>query len=84
MLWGIELTDVASTGAGQFFGGVDINMNQDDGWKPRVNVQAGVLFLPEEERRLRLVMDMAFGRSMQGEFHHDAETVVMLGLLFEM
>ena len=84
VLGGIELTDVASTGAGRFFGGVDVNMYQDDDWKPRVNVQAGVLLLPEQERRLRFVMDMAFGRSIQGEFHPEAETVIMLGLLIEL
>ncbi len=84
VLGGIELTEVTSTGAGRFFGGVDVDMFQDDDWRPRVNVQAGVLLLPEQERRLRFVMDMAFGRSMQGEFHHDPETVVMLGMLIEL
>ncbi len=84
VLWGIELEDVASTGAGRFFGGVDVNMYQDNDWRPRVNVQAGVLLLPEQERRLRFVMDMAFGRSIQGEFYREAETVIMMGMLIEL
>ncbi len=84
VLGGIELTDVASTGAGRFFGGVDVNMFQDDDWRPRVNVQAGVLLLPEQERHLSFTMDIAFGRSIQGEFHPEAETVIMAGLLIEL
>lgn len=84
VLGGIELTDVASTGAGRFFGGVDVNMYQDDDWKPRVNVQVGVFLLPEQEKRLRFAMDIAFGRSIQGEFHREAETVVMLGMLLDL
>ncbi len=84
VLGGIELTDVASTGAGRFFGGVDVNMRQDDDWRPRVSVQVGVFLLPDKERRLRFAMDMAFGRSIQGEFHREPETVIMAGMFFEM
>ncbi len=29
-------------------------------------------------------MDMAFGRSIQGEFHPEAETVIMLGVLLDL
>ncbi len=84
LVGGIELADVANEGPEQFFGGVNVSLDQDASWRPQVNVQTGVIFFPENERRLRLSLDVVFGPSIQGEFHREDETVVMLGLLLEL
>ncbi len=84
LVGGIELADVANEGPKQFVGGVNVSLDQDASWRPQVNVQTGVVFFPENERRLRLSLDVVFGPSIQGEFHREDETVMMLGLLLEL
>ena len=49
-----------------------------------MNVQTGVILFPENESRLRFSLDVVFGPSIQGEFHREDETVVMLGVLLEL
>lgn len=61
-----------------------MSLDQDTSWRPQVSVQTGVVLFPENERRLRFLLDVVFGPSIQGEFHPEDETVVMLGLLLEL
>ena len=81
---GVEFTQTHSTGVAQPYGGIDILLDQDSSWKPRVNVQAGAKLFPQDRRRVRLVFELLFGSSPQGEFHHSTETVVSLGMSIEM
>jgi hypothetical protein len=84
LLGGVEFAGAATNGSVQFFGGVDLDLNQDVSWSPRVNIQQGVRLFPENERNLSFVLEVAFGKSIQGEFHRENETVVMLGALLEL
>ena len=81
---GIEYTEPAGAGPTQLYGGVDVTLDQDASWRPRVTTQAGVMLFPHNGHRLRFVFELAFGPSRQGEFHRLRETVVGLGLLLEM
>ncbi len=84
LVGGIEFADVANEGPEQFFGGINVSLYQDASWRPQVNIQTGVMLFPENERRLRFLLGVVFGPSIQGEFHRDDETVVMLGFLLEL
>ena len=81
---GVEFEQTASTGVAQPYGGIDVLLDQDSSWKPRVNVQAGAKLFPQDRRHVRLVFELLFGSSSQGEFHHLTETVVSLGISIEM
>lgn len=81
---GVEFTQTTSTGVAQPYWGIDVLVDQDSSWKPRVNVQAGAKLFPQERRHVRLVFELLFGSSPQGEFHHSTETVLSLGMMIEM
>ena len=81
---GVEFTPTPATGVAQPYGGIDVLLDQDSSWKPRVNVQAGAKLFPQDRRRVRLVFELLFGSSPQGEFHQSTETVVSLGMFIEM
>ena len=81
---GVEFTQTTSTGVAQPYWGIDVLVDQDSSWKPRVNVQAGAKLFPQDRRRVRLVFELLFGSSPQGEFHHSTETVLSLGIVLEM
>lgn len=80
---GVEFTQIPFTGVAQPYGGIDVLLDQDSSWKPRVNVQAGVKLFPQDRRQVRLVFELLLGSSPQGEFHKSTETLVSLGILFE-
>ena len=61
-----------------------MSLYQDTSWRPQVNVQTGMTLFPENERRLRFLLEVVFGPSIQGEFHRQDETAVMLGFLLEL
>ncbi len=84
LLGGVEFAARSTDGPTQFFGGVNVDLNQDDSWSPRVNIQQGVRLFPQNGRNLSFVLEFAFGKSIQGEFHGKDETVVMLGALLEL
>lgn len=81
---GVEFTQTSSTGVAQPYWGIDVLLDQDSSWKPRVNVQAGANLFPQDRRRVRLVFELLFGSSPQGEFHQSTETLFSLGMMIEM
>ena len=81
---GFELRETPSTGTSQPYGGIDVLLDQDSAWRPRVNVQAGVRLFPQSRRSMRFVFELLFGPSPQGEFHKIDETLMSLGFLLEM
>lgn len=84
VLGGVEYEDVAGNGSGRFFGGVNVVMDQELSWQPRVNVQSGMMLFPHSDRHLRFTLDVSFGQSFQGQFREEKETVLMLGLLVDL
>ena len=84
VLGGVEFASLSTDGPTQFFGGVNVDLNQDASWSPRVNIQQGVRLFPQNEWNLSFVLELAFGQSHQGEFHGEKETVLMLGALLEL
>ncbi len=81
---GVEFTQTSSTGVAQPYWGIDVLLDQDSSWKPRVNVQAGAKLFPQDRRQVRLVFELLFGSSPQGEFHQSTETLFSLGMVIEM
>ncbi len=81
---GIELTGETATGRSPFFAGVDVYLDQDSSWKPRVNIQAGIAVPANNRRRLRFQAELLFGPSPQGEFHRLEETLLTLGVGFDL
>lgn len=81
---GIELTGETASGRSPLFGGVDVYLDQDSSWKPRVNIQAGIAVPANNRRRLRFQAEVLFGRSPQGEFHRLDETLLTLGVGFDL
>lgn len=80
---GIELRDSRPGRAAALFGGADVRIDEDSNWRPRLNLQTGMLFLPEGATRLRLLAEVGFGPSRQGEFNRFDETVFGMGLVIE-
>ena len=81
---GLEFVETSPSGNTQTYGGIDLMLDQDSSWRPRVNLQAGVLLFPQNRRRARIVFEMLFGPSPQGEFHRIDETLLSLGMLLEL
>jgi hypothetical protein len=81
---GIELTGETASGTSPFFAGVDVYLDQDSSWKPRVNIQAGFAVPANNRRGLRFQAEVLFGRSPQGEFHRLEETLLTLGVGFDL
>lgn len=81
---GVEFTGETAAGRLPLFGGVDVYLDQDSSWKPRVNIQAGIAVPANNRRRLRFQAEMLFGQSPQGEFHRLEEHLLTLGVGFDL
>jgi hypothetical protein len=81
---GVEYTGETATGRLPLFGGVDVYLDEDSSWKPRVNMQAGIAVPANNRRRLRFQVEVLFGPSPQGEFHRLDETLLTLGVGFDL
>jgi len=79
---GAELAFPDRRGVWQPYLAADIQSEQDTGWRPTVNVQAGI-WLPRVEGRkaLRLVLEALAGPSPLGQFHGRHTSQVGLALL---
>ena len=81
---GFELIGKVTTQGYKPFLGVDVYIDQDSSWKPRVNVQTGMIFFPNSDRRLKFIFEFLGGPSPQGEFHKKTVSLATLGLHLEL
>lgn len=67
-----------------FYGGVDVYVDQDTSWHPRVNAHVGTRILDERTHSLRFVTELLVGPSPQGEFRRRNVTLLTVGLVVEI
>jgi hypothetical protein len=61
---------------------VDLQLEQDLGWDPRLAAQAGIWLPPAQGRPIRLALELLTGPSPMGQFHGRPTTHVALMLLW--
>ncbi len=86
--WAVRLgTEVGARDSGAFllpYGAVDVEFLQDNGWDPRVTLQAGAWLPPLGGRRsMRVAVELLTGPAPQGQFHDRHTTYLTLGMLLD-
>lgn len=66
--------------AARLYGAVDVEMEQDNGWEPRMNLQTGVRLTTVGGRDARIAVDVVTGPSPQGQFADAHTTFVTAGI----
>ncbi len=66
------------------YAALDLRMDQDAAWDPRVNAQAGLRLSTVGQRTARLALDVLTGPTPQGQFVGLHTTFVSLGLYFDL
>ncbi len=78
---GFELERRRSSGGLSPYGAVDVLMDQDRGWDPRLNIQVGLrMYELGPGRDLRLAAEVFNGPSPEGEFFDKRTTFLTLGV----
>ncbi len=67
-----------------FYGGVDVYVDQDSSFRPRVNTHVGASIVDEGHRGIRFIMELLVGPSPQGEFRRGDVTLIAIGLVVEI
>jgi hypothetical protein len=80
---GVEFNAQSASGT-PWYGGVDVWLDQDAKWRPRVNVHAGTWLTEQGDHRLRFTIEFLTGRSPQGEFRRWRATYFATGLKVEI
>lgn len=68
----------------KWYTGIDVHLDQDVSWEPRVNIHAGTYIGSGPEQRLRLTFEALTGPSPQGEFRRGKVNYVAVGLIVEL
>jgi len=67
-----------------WYGGVDLNLDQDSSWDPRVNVHLGRWLVVNQDNGLRFTMEALLGPSTLGQFRRAHVATVTFGLAVEI
>lgn len=70
--------------ATRWYTGVDVHLDQDVSWEPRINLHAGTYVGTGPEQRLRLTIEVLTGPSPQGEFRRGKVNYLAVGLVVEL
>ena len=68
----------------RWYTGIDVHLDQDASWEPRVNIHAGTYIWSGPEERLRLTIEVLTGPSPQGQFRRSKASYIALGLVVEL
>ncbi|NIM50133.1 MAG: DUF1207 domain-containing protein [Gemmatimonadales bacterium] len=82
---GAELEALALLGPLRPYAAADVQLEQDNDWEPRLNLQAGLRFLPfNGQRGVRIAIELLTGPSPQGQFHGDRTAFIALGMFLDL
>lgn len=70
---------------GRPYAAVDVQLDQDDDWKPQLTIHAGFqLFGGDRARGIRLVSELFTGPPWQGQFYTENTTYFTLGVIIDL
>jgi Protein of unknown function (DUF1207) len=81
---GFELNGQRQLERTTWYGGVDLNLDQDSSWDPRVNVHVGRWLVMNQDAGLRFTMEALIGPSTQGQFRRSKVATITIGLAVEI
>ncbi len=80
--FGFQVNDL--TVSTPWYGGVDVYVDEDSDWNPRLNLHLGRRTLTDGQRGLRFTFEMLIGPSPQGEFRRGNVFLLATGLVVEL
>ena len=80
---GIEF-NVRRSAPTSWYGGIDLRVDQDEGWKPRVNLQAGTTIVRGARNSLRLILEYLAGPAPQRVFRRGTVRYFALRLVVDL
>ena len=67
------------------YGAADVELDQQYGWDPRLNLQVGVrVYTPRDRSTIRIALEFRTGPSPQGQFGGEHTTHVALGVILDL
>ncbi len=78
--FGAQLRAIRLTSVADGFASIDVTLDQNADWDPRISIRSGVTLFPESPNRFSFVLEGLTGPSPQGEFLLNHETFVSLGV----
>jgi hypothetical protein len=67
------------------YAAADVALDQEDGWTPRLNLQAGIRLFPRERRpSVRIGLELFTGPAVQGQLHDVHTTYLTLGATLDL